>query len=225
MQRLTPGEAGAGGPSANQADRESREQERRAARHSEREVLRAGAEESGRRPWRKSRFWTSCGRTTSSPTSAARTQRHGAGDRYAKATRRIGELNREITGLGTIKHGRHRGVRAGQRAATPTSPASGTTWRRPRTELQRRHRGASPAEMTAHLRPAVPAASTRAFSETFLELFGGGKATLELEDEDGHPELRHRDQGPASGQDARRPSPCCPAARRPLWPSPCTSPF
>ncbi len=51
------------------------------------------------------------------------------------------------------------------------------------------------------------------FQQTFLELFGGGQARLELEDEK-ISELRHRDQGATSRQNAEKRSHCSPAAKK-----------
>ena len=62
------------------------------------------------------------------------------------------------------------------------------------------------------------------FGQTFQELFGGGRATLELEDPDDilNCGIEIKVQPPGK---ALKSCPSCPAERRPSWPSPCTSPF
>ena len=98
-----------------------------------------------------------------------------------KATRRIGELNRAIKALGTPNigaieeyervNGRYTYL-SDQRA--DVEQAKGEL-----TGVIDQH---DPAD-DGNFRPAVPGSSTTASRQTFLELFGGGKARLELEDE------------------------------------------
>ena len=62
------------------------------------------------------------------------------------------------------------------------------------------------------------------FGQTFTEMFGGGKASLELEDRS--QPLTCGIEIPCSRPaSSSRPSRCCPAVRRPLLPSRCILPF
>ena len=67
-------------------------------------------------------------------------------------------------------------------SAIPTSQTSGTTWRRPRGELEEVI-GQITGEMNTIFSREFQSIN-ESFGQTFQELFGGGRATLELEDPD-----------------------------------------
>ena len=98
----------------------------------------------------------------------------------AKATRRIGELNREIKGLGAINIG---AIEEFDRVNTRYTYLSD---QRNDVEKAKEELLGIIEEITKQMTEIFAAQFEilkQSFQETFLELFGGGRATLELEDE------------------------------------------
>ena len=97
-----------------------------------------------------------------------------------KATRRIGELNREIKGLGAINIG---AIEEFDRVNTRYTYLTG---QRDDVEKARGELMGVIEELTRQMTDIFAQQFkllNESFQETFLELFGGGKAQLELEDE------------------------------------------
>ena len=97
-----------------------------------------------------------------------------------KATRRIGELNREIKGLGAINIG---AIEEFDRVNTRYTYLSD---QRNDVEKAKEELLGIIEEITKQMTEIFAAqfeVLKQSFQETFLELFGGGRATLELEDE------------------------------------------
>ena len=110
---------------------------------------------------------------------AARTQRQTL-ESIPKAQRRIGELKRAISGLGNINlDAIEEFQRVNERYTYLTGQRDDV--QKSKTELER-----VIADITGEMKAIFAqqfSIINQAFGETFLELFGGGKATLELEDE------------------------------------------
>ena len=116
-----------------------------------------------------------------------------------KATRRIGELNREIKSLGTPNIG---AIEEFDRVNTRYTYLS-----EQRTDVEKAKEELTGIidEITRQM-TEIFAQQFRllneSFQETFLELFGGGKATAGAGGRERHSGLRHRDQGAAPRQAA-----------------------
>ena len=110
---------------------------------------------------------------------AARAQRQTL-ESIPKAQRRIGELKRAISGLGNINlDAIEEFQRVNERYTYLTGQRDDV--QKSKTELER-----VIADITGEMKAIFAqqfSIINQAFGETFLELFGGGKATLELEDE------------------------------------------
>ena len=110
---------------------------------------------------------------------AARAQRLEL-ESVPKAQRRIGELKRAITGLGNINlDAIEEFQRVNERYTYLTGQRDDV--QKSKTELE-----SVIADLTGEMKTIFAqqfSIINQAFGETFLELFGGGKATLELEDE------------------------------------------
>ncbi|UQT46747.1 hypothetical protein M5E87_15935 [Flavonifractor plautii] len=138
-----------------------------------------------------------------------------------KAQRRVGELKKAISGLGNIN------LDAIEEFQRINERYTYLTDQRDDVLKSKKELEGIIADITEEMKTIFArqfSVINEAFQQTFTELFGGGKATLELEE----PEdilncgIEIRVQPPARPS---RCSPSSPAARRPSWPSPFTSPF
>ena len=125
-----------------------------------------------------------------------------------KANRRIGELKRDITALGTPNIG---AIDEFQRVNTRYTYLTDqrNDVEKAKGELQNII-GEITEEMTKIFAEQFKLLS-ESFQTTFQELFGGRDGQIGTGGRGGHPGLRHRDQGPAAGKD---PQDHLPAVRR-----------
>lgn len=138
-----------------------------------------------------------------------------------KANRRIGELKRDIAALGTPNIG---AIDEFQRVNTRYTYLTDqrNDVEKAKGELENII-GEITEEMTKIFAEQFKLLS-ESFQTTFQELFGEVRPdwSWRTRRTSWAAALRSR---PSRRERPSRPSPCCPAARRPLWPSPCISPF
>ena len=151
--------------------------------------------------------------------SAAQEQRVQL-ESVAKATRRIAELNREIKALGNPNLG---AIEEFQRVNERYTYLSDQ-----RTDVERAKEELTGVidQLTAQMTEIFGQQFkllNESFQETFLELFGGGKASWSWRTSTISSTAASRSRCSRRASSSR-PSRCCPAGRRPSWPSPCISP-
>ena len=162
----------------NQADKESPGQEQRAAGHGA-GGLRAGAEEAAAALEEKGmldKLWE----TYELSHEAARPQRVEL-ESVPKAQRRVGELKKAISGLGNIN------LDAIDEFQRVNERYTYLTDQRDDVQKSKKELEGIIADITAEMKTIFSnqfAIINEAFQQTFQELFGGGRAALELEDPD-----------------------------------------
>ena len=152
---LQPGEAGPWRQQRTAQNRESQELQRRRSCRPGAGAVPSGAEDAAPPPWRRKQILDQLWERYELSHSDAQAQRVEL-ESVPKATRRIGELKRDITALGTPNIGAIEEYRPGQRPLHLSVRPAGTTWSRPRRSLTGVIDEHHPAD-DGDLRPAVQA--------------------------------------------------------------------